>query len=125
MLPPLPNIVLSVVEDREETSDPHAFLRVRRLMLRARLDDGSASEPFAYFCADRTRMDAVVIAAHFQEGGRRMVYLRSALRPPLLLRTERIRPLPEKPTLGALWELPAGLVEEDERSPEGLRKCAA
>jgi ADP-ribose pyrophosphatase len=34
-------------------------------------------------------------------------------------------PVPEKTTLGALWELPAGLVEVDERSPAGLRRCAA
>jgi ADP-ribose pyrophosphatase len=34
-------------------------------------------------------------------------------------------PVPEPPTLGAIWELPAGLVELDERSPEGLQRSAA
>ena len=53
------------------------------------------------------------------------MFLRSAIRPPLALRPLSIRPIPEKETLGALWELPAGLVEAEERSPEGLRRCAA
>ena len=41
-----------------------------------------------------------------------------AFRPPA------VWPIPERPTLGGLWEVPAGLVEEDERSPAGLRACA-
>jgi ADP-ribose pyrophosphatase len=53
------------------------------------------------------------------------VVLRSALRPPLRLRPSDGRPLPEPPHSGALWELPAGLVEQGERSEEGLRRCAA
>ena len=51
--------------------------------------------------------------------------LRSALRPPLTLRSKETSPVAERDTLGNLWELPAGLVEADERSPEGLRRCAA
>lgn len=31
----------------------------------------------------------------------------------------------EKESLGELWEVPAGLVEPDEASPEGLRRCAS
>lgn len=53
------------------------------------------------------------------------MYLRSALRPPAALRPPQCRPLPEKDTLGSLWELPAGLVEADECNVEGLRRCAA
>ena len=33
-------------------------------------------------------------------------------------------PIPERESLGNLWELPAGLVEVEERSPEGVRACA-
>jgi ADP-ribose pyrophosphatase len=68
----------------------------------------------------------VVVAAHYRdEDGRRRVFLRSALRPPVAMRSRADSPIPERDTLGALWELPAGLVEADERSPEGLRRCAA
>jgi len=54
-----------------------------------------------------------------------MVYLRSALRPPVALRPREAWPMPERDDLGGLWELPAGLVETDERSLDGLRRSAA
>ncbi len=94
-------------------------------MYRLRFENGETSEPFAYDIVERTRLDAVVIAAHFcAEDGRRHVYLRSALRPPVATRDVVTSPHPEADELGALWELPAGLVEEDERTPEGLVACA-
>lgn len=125
MLPALPKHQLTVVEERP-TDEAPGFLRLRRQILRVKLPDGTLSEPFEYDTVDRTRLDAVVIAPHFRdEAGVRHVFLRSCVRPPLRLRPEHGRPVPEKETLGSLWELPAGLVEEDERSPEGLRRCAA
>jgi ADP-ribose pyrophosphatase len=48
------------------------------------------------------------MAAHYVEGGVRLVYLRSSIRPPCALRP--VPPLHD----GALWELPAGLVEPGE-----------
>jgi ADP-ribose pyrophosphatase len=93
-------------------------------MFRLRYANGELSEPFAYDTVHRTRLDAVVIAAHFRApDGRRHVYLRTALRVPVATRPEEARPVPEAPDLGSLWELPAGLVEEHERSPEGLLRC--
>lgn len=125
-LPPLPRIVLV----RESVSRPdhsaQAFLYVERSVLRARFETEKPSEPFTYDIVARERLDAVVIAAHYtDEHGRRMVYLRSALRPPVALRPQEAWPVPERDDLGGLWELPAGLVETDERSAEGLRRCAA
>lgn len=111
---------------REEALLPSGspFLRVRREMFRIAFENGEQSEPFAYDTVDRTRLDAVVIAAHFREGGRTHVFLRSALRPPVATRPLDARPVPEPEDLGLLWELPAGLVEEDERSAAGLVACA-
>jgi ADP-ribose pyrophosphatase len=124
-LPALPRHTITVVEERPSL-DPPGFLRLRRAMLRVRFEDGTESAPFEYDTVDRDRLDAVVIAAHYRgEDGRRRVFLRTALRPPVALRPLAVRPLPERETLGALWELPAGLVEVEERSPEGLRRCAA
>lgn len=123
-LPPLPRHALSLV--REERLGADGFLYVRRQTLRVDLDRGELSAPFEYDVAERVRLDAVVIAAHYRDAsGDRWVYLRSALRPPVFMRPLEVRPMPEKPTLGALWELPAGLVEVDERSEPGLRGCAS
>jgi ADP-ribose pyrophosphatase len=84
------------------------FLDVRRLQLVAHYPDGTESPPFAYDVAARAALDAVIIAACYVEGGVRHVFLRSAMRPPCALRP--IRPKHD----GALWELPAGLVEPGE-----------
>lgn len=125
MLPALPRHLITVLEEIP-LDQPDGFLRLRRQRVAVRFPDGSTSEPFVYDSIDRRRLDAVVIAAHFRDAkGARQVFLRSSLRPSLLTRPQDGRPIPERETLGALWELPAGLVEDDERSPEGLRRCAA
>jgi ADP-ribose pyrophosphatase len=101
-------------------------LGVRRLDLRARFHDGTISEPFVYDVVTRKLLDAVVVVPHFRDAaGVRHVLLRSALRPPVAFRPREAWPFPELPTLGGLWEVPAGLVEVDERSEEGLRACAS
>jgi ADP-ribose pyrophosphatase len=124
-LPELPKHAFAVVREHP-SHDPPGFLRLRRLMLRVDFADGTRSAPFEYDVIERGRLDAVVVAAHYRGAdGRRQVILRSALRPPVALRSRAASPMVEKPTLGGLWELPAGLVEADERSPEGLRRCAA
>ncbi len=108
--------------------DEKGFLRLRRRRLHVRAADRPDSEPFIYDSVDRKALDAVVMAAHYRDSdGLEWVYLRGALRPPIALRPEASRPLPEKETLGAMWELPAGLVEQDEckAGRAGLRRCAA
>ncbi|MFI5302457.1 MAG: NUDIX domain-containing protein, partial [Polyangiales bacterium] len=57
--------------------------------------------------------DVALIVAHFvDDSGVRHVYLRSSLRPPLVLRDAP----PAHP--GTLWELPAGLVDAGESPAE-------
>lgn len=108
-LPAPPTIRLAVARDRTAQSmATGGFLDVRRLDLVVAYPDGTESAPFPYDIATRNALDAVVIAAHFVTQGVRHVFLRSALRPPCALRL--IPPAHD----GALWELPAGLVEPEE-----------
>jgi ADP-ribose diphosphatase len=108
-LPLLPAIRIVVACDRTaESRATGGFLDVRRLDLVARYPDGTESAPFPYDVGARKALDAVILAAHFIEGGVRQVFLRSAVRPPCALRP--IAPSHE----GCLWELPAGLVEAGE-----------
>jgi ADP-ribose pyrophosphatase len=125
-LPPLPKIALELLQQSlDAAAGEHAFLHIRRQLFRAHFPDGTQSQPFWYDSVDRSRLDAVVIAAHYRgEHDQRMVFLRSALRPPIV-RGPAEPALPDTSTLAGLWELPAGLVELDEQSPQGLRRCAA
>jgi ADP-ribose pyrophosphatase len=104
---------LEVLEDLSPQAPP-GFLRLVRRRLALRYRDGRLSEPFEYDEVDRDAIDAVVIAAHYLEGGVRWVYLRSAIRPPVALRDPSRCKDEETGPRQALWELPAGLVEPSE-----------
>jgi len=84
------------------------FLSVRRFRLVAHYPNGATSDPFAYDIVHRRALDAVIVLAHHttQEGEVR-IFLRSAVRPPLVLR--------EQPDdAPGQWELVAGLIEPGE-----------
>jgi len=119
-----PKIELELLEDLSPP-DQQGFLRLVRGRYRATYPDGTRSAPFIYDALDRKAIDAVVIAAHYlATDGTRRVFLRSAVRPPLTRRDRAHSPLPEEACDGHLWELPAGLVESDERSPSGVVRAA-
>jgi ADP-ribose diphosphatase len=113
-----PDVRLQQVED-VSPENPPGFLRLRRRKLVASYPDGSVSNEFAYDEIDRRAIDAVIIVAHFERNEQRWVYLRSAVRPPLFFRDPARSPVPEQRT-GALWELPAGLIEPGEQSSSGV-----
>jgi len=129
--PSTPGIRLEVTSDYTASSKcDEGYLRVRRRKMVAR-HPGRAepSEEFKYDAVERWNQDAVAIVLHFVRDGRRHVILRSAVRPPLALRPNPLIaiaiPFPDGVTHGELWEIPAGLVEDKERTPEGLVACAA
>jgi ADP-ribose pyrophosphatase len=118
--PPLPNIRLELIEDISPKG-PSGFLRLRRRRFRAHYPDGSASEPFEWDDVDRRAIDAAVMLAHYEDArGVPYVYLRSSVRPPVATRDKARSPLLEEQYHGGLWELPAGLVEAGEQTPEGV-----
>lgn len=125
-LPRLPGHKLRAVSEDAPRPAERGFIFVRRAQVVAEFANGEVSEPFSYDIADRDKLDAVVVVPHYaDERGVRHVVLRSALRPPVALRRREAWPVPEREGLGELWEVPAGLVELEERSAEGLRACAA
>lgn len=119
-----PKVAIEIVSDVSTTMGSHeGFIRVRRLVLRNRYDDGTASEEYRYDCAERDAMDAVGIVLVDRTG---RVCLRSSIRPPLSLRPGYSVPLRSKETGDpTLFEIPAGLVETDEEGEDGLRACCA
>ncbi len=115
----LPDTTVERLEDRSPT-EGGGFLRLRRFQLRSTYEDGTSSEPFLYDCVERRALDAVVLVLHTADG---RVCVRSSLRPPIVFRHEQNVPMFEH-CAPLLWELPAGLIEPDERGDEGLRACA-
>lgn len=120
-----PRIEIEVVEDRTaEVAPGRGFLRVRHLVLQNRYADGTTSEKYFYDLVERAAIDAVAIVLEAEVGGEPAICLRTQLRPPLAFRPEYAVPV-ESEGDAVLWEVPAGLVEADERGEEGLRACAA
>jgi ADP-ribose pyrophosphatase len=125
-LPALPTILLRRVDAAQ---DPPAFLRLQRVWLRARFPKGAESAPFGYDSVTRRALDAVVIVAWKRFGNQVAVYLRSAVRPPLLERAAHPAAVGRE-AQASLWELPAGLIEPDDAGgvsapEETIRRAAA
>jgi ADP-ribose pyrophosphatase len=126
-LGPRPRVEVEVVEDHTARARcDRGFLVMRRLTLRNRYADGERSAPYRYDLVEREALDAVAIVLWARGADGLRVCLRSALRPPLAFRAGYAVPLPEPPDeTPVLWEVPAGLVEPEERGEAGLRACAA
>lgn len=126
--PPLPEIGLEITEDYTDRARcDEGYLRVKRRKMRARFADGSSSDEFKYDVVERWNQDAVAILLHSVRAGVRYIILRSAIRPPLALREPLLEgavEYAEGASRGELWEIPAGLVEKDERNAKGIVECA-
>jgi ADP-ribose pyrophosphatase len=117
---------IEVLEDCTEGSRcDEGFLRMRRLVLRNCYPDGSISRSYRYDLVERNAIDAVAIVLEAQGQAGPKICLRTCLRPPLALRPGYDLPLEEPEGAVLLWEVPAGLVEREERGLDGLRACAA
>jgi ADP-ribose pyrophosphatase len=100
--------------------DKTAFLELTRLNVVNHYSDGTKSRLYAYDTVIRKWIDAVVLVLTTRQGGHTAVCLRAGVRPPLLLRPELALPLPDEQTFHTLWELPAGLIEDEDRGRAGL-----
>lgn len=121
-------IEIEIIEDHSATTpSDKGFLKARRLHLRSRYEDGTTSEPYPYDCIDRGPLDAVTVVLWSKRDHSPRdpwVCLRTALRPPLLLRRDRDLVVPDPRQSLELLELPAGLIESHERGELGVRQCA-
>lgn len=126
ILPALPPILLQRVD---APHDPPAFLRLERVWLRAQFPNGTESAPFGYDSVTRRALDAVVVVAWKRFGSEVAVYLRSAMRPPLLERAAHPAAVGRE-SQASLWELPAGLIEPNDAGADNahdttIRRAAA
>lgn len=121
-----PKIKISVVEDKSATARcDRGFLRLQRLTLQNQHEDGQLSEAYPYDMVQRDALDAVVVVLHrTSQDGAVEVCVRSSLRPPLAFRDAGTTPL-EGEHDPVVWEVPAGLIEPDEKGMAGVRACAA
>jgi ADP-ribose pyrophosphatase len=117
--------IVSLIVDGDDRVGDGGFLAIRRLRLRNRRDDGSASSP--YICDAIVRpygQDAVVVCVFAQAPLR--VLVRDGLRPAITLgRDPAVAPLPEPPPALVVTELVAGILEVGDRGEAGLRQRAA
>ncbi len=122
-----PQVKLEIVDDHTSGARcDEGFLKLRRLSLKNRYADGSASAAYRYDLVEREALDAVAIVLVTRDDSSLRICLRSALRPPLAFRAGYAIPIPERDGASpVLWEVPAGLVEPDEQGEDGLRRCAA
>ena len=112
-LPPRPTVELETV--KETRLGEGGFLVLRRTEL-VTVTNGQRSPSYPYDVVDRKALDAAIMAAHHEAGGRVWVWLRSSLRPPLRLRHGDT----SQPAI--LWELPAGLIEPGESPRAGAAR---
>lgn len=118
-----PAVEIEIVGDESaRMRSDEGFVRVRRLVLRNRYADGTTSREYRYDCAERDAIDAVGIVLVDRAGN---VCLRSSIRPPIALRPTYSLPFEGESADPTLFEIPAGLVEVDEKGEEGLRGCCA
>ena len=119
---------IEVVEDCTQKSRcDEGFLRVARLRLRNRYDDGSSSDVYPCDVVSRPGSDAVVaVLYHVDAAGDVRVVLRESPRAPIYLRKLKRLEQPDPREYRALAEVVAGIIEKgDGAGTAGLQRRAA
>lgn len=120
-----PNIRLELIQ--ADINNEKSFLRDKHDLVRAHHPNGKISQEFIVSSVVRKRYDAVAVLAYQYDLETKTfhTYLRSCLRPGAMLRDYIASELPEDDHVGNFYEIPAGLVEPDERGLTGLKLAAA
>jgi ADP-ribose pyrophosphatase len=120
---------IEIVDDlTARTKCDEGFLKVRRYMLRNTFSDGSVSEPYACDVLSRRSVDAVaVVLWHKDAEGKPWVHYREGTRPAVWLRRLKQDQLtyPDAQGYDLVGEIVAGVLEEGDDGPEGVRSRGA
>lgn len=119
-------VSIEVVDDQTASARcDEGFLKLRRLTVRTRYADGSASRVYPCDVVSRPDPDAVVAVLYRRAGAKVEVFLKEGVRPPVYLRRAKqmVRPDPDAPV--ALVEVVAGVLESGDAGDAGLARRAA
>ncbi|MEW6433203.1 MAG: NUDIX hydrolase [Myxococcota bacterium] len=123
---PAPVTELEIVEDFTASARcDEGFLHVRRLKVRNRRADGSASDVYRVDVVDRPRLDAVAVLVWRSGPKGREFLTRQNLRPAAYFRRDRAPAVPDGRIHLFCEEIVAGLLEEADRGELGLKHRAA
>lgn len=117
---------LEIVEDFTPTARcDEGFLHVRRLKVKNRRGDGSASNVYRVDVVDRPRLDAVAVLV-WRQGPRGPEFLtRQNLRPAAYFRRDKVPTVPDGRSHLFCEEIVAGLLEDTDQGEPGLKHRAA
>jgi len=118
---------IEVVADRTEGSRcDEGFLKLRRLVVRNRYQDGSVSADYPCDIVSRPHPDAVALCLYRIGAEREVkVVLKESPRVPIYLRKDLALEVAETRRYRTLLELVAGLIETGDGGREGMRARAA
>ena len=113
------------LEPLREVGLESTFASIKKIEVKAHYQNDEISEPFVVSLVDRKLFDGVAILAYTIENNNPMIYLRSCVRPAAMLRSYEDSQLPEGQDVGNFYELPAGLIEEQEKGIDGIFSAAS
>jgi len=117
---------LEIVEDFSATARcDEGFLRLKRLRVRNRRADGTASPVYRVDVVDRPRLDAVAVLVWRIERGEIEVLTRQNLRPAAYFRKEHQAVIPDARSHLFCEEIVAGLLEPTDQGEAGLKLRAS
>ncbi len=118
---------IGIVTRRTLSADGPGFLRLDRrrcVLVHSAHSSEQAEVEFTYDTVLRRSHDAATVVAYCVKGEEPHVYMRSCVRPPLSFREESDESFSTSDG-PSLWELPAGIIDEEGPLLEAARVCAA
>jgi ADP-ribose pyrophosphatase len=117
---------LEIVEDLTASARcDEGFLHVRRLKVKNRRADGSASNVYRVDVVDRPRLDAVAVLVWRRGPGGPEFLTRQNLRPAAYFRRDKVPAVPDGRSHLFCEEIVAGLLEGADQGEAGVRRRAA
>ncbi len=107
------------------SNDDFTYLSLFSLKVQNTYDDETKSPAYRYESVFRKWLDATVLLLTAEIDGKKCICLRTSIRPPLLLRQTVELNLSEEAPFFAILELPAGLIETEDRGFDGILNRAS